>query len=216
MDTDVEIGCCLYESSWVFFSSIPILTSNCFIQAYLLKWCSNFTSFYVILCHRPLCFSYLKHTTMTHQNIYRLTRIMLELLLFYAIILYAFLTSNTLQWHTKIYIDWKEWCLNYCYLSCILVDCWHVTQSSLVGLVTINYKCFTNIWQVRPSVTFMVSEPCDCCHATGRVEALETSFFKIEQQICRVLVSRRFLSQNFVLAIRSWGEKKTFHESCVL
>lgn len=103
--------------------------------------------------------------------------------------------------------------MNYCYLSCILVDCCHITQSILVGLVTINYKCFTNIWQVRPSVTFMVSEPCDCCHATGRVEALETSFFKIEQQICRILVSWHFLSQNFVLAIRSWGEKINFHES---
>ncbi|CAN1345303.1 Ribonuclease E/G-like protein, chloroplastic [Linum perenne] len=42
--------------------------------------------------------------------------------------------------------------------------------------------------RVRPSVTFMISEPCSCCHATGRVEALETSFSKIEQHICRLLV----------------------------
>ena len=35
----------------------------------------------------------------------------------------------------------------------------------------------------------MVSEPCTCCHATGRVEALETSFSKIEHEICRSLVS---------------------------
>jgi hypothetical protein len=45
------------------------------------------------------------------------------------------------------------------------------------------------VGQVRPSVTFMISEPCTCCHATGRVEALETSFSKIEQEICRSLVS---------------------------
>lgn len=44
--------------------------------------------------------------------------------------------------------------------------------------------------QVRPSVTYMISEPCICCHATGRVEALETSFSKIEHEICRLLVSK--------------------------
>ena len=43
--------------------------------------------------------------------------------------------------------------------------------------------------QVRPSVTFMISEPCTCCHGTGRVEALDTSFSKIEREICRRLVS---------------------------
>lgn len=43
--------------------------------------------------------------------------------------------------------------------------------------------------RVRPSVTFTISEPCTCCHATGRVEALETSFSKIEQQICRILAT---------------------------
>ena len=48
---------------------------------------------------------------------------------------------------------------------------------------------FFNNSQVRPSVTFMVSEPCTCCHATGRVEALETSFSKIEHEIGRSLVS---------------------------
>ena len=46
------------------------------------------------------------------------------------------------------------------------------------------------IGQVRPSVTFMISEPCGCCHATGRVEALETSFSKIKQEISRLLVSK--------------------------
>lgn len=46
-----------------------------------------------------------------------------------------------------------------------------------------------HVGQVRPSVTFMISEPCSCCHATGRVEALETSFSKIEQEISRLLVS---------------------------
>ncbi|KAM3190744.1 hypothetical protein ACQJBY_068635 [Aegilops geniculata] len=41
--------------------------------------------------------------------------------------------------------------------------------------------------QVRPSVTFMISEPCPCCHGIGRVEALDTSFSKIEREICRRL-----------------------------
>jgi hypothetical protein len=45
--------------------------------------------------------------------------------------------------------------------------------------------------QVRPSVTFMISEPCTCCHGTGRVEALDTSFSKIEREICRRLVSSK-------------------------
>lgn len=58
-----------------------------------------------------------------------------------------------------------------------------VSELSRHGLMEITRK------RVRPSVTFMVSEPCDCCHATGRVEALETSFFKIEQQICRILAT---------------------------
>jgi len=53
----------------------------------------------------------------------------------------------------------------------------------------------------------MISEPCACCHATGRVEALETTFSKIEQQICRLLVSRNFQSQNFVSALKSSREK---------
>lgn len=43
--------------------------------------------------------------------------------------------------------------------------------------------------QVRPSVTFMISEPCPCCHGIGRVEALDTCFSKIEREICRRLVS---------------------------
>lgn len=56
-----------------------------------------------------------------------------------------------------------------------------VSELSRHGLMEITRK------RVRPSVTFMVSEPCDCCHATGRVEALETTFSKIEQEICRLL-----------------------------
>ncbi|KAK7321332.1 hypothetical protein VNO77_31871 [Canavalia gladiata] len=58
-----------------------------------------------------------------------------------------------------------------------------VSELSRHGLMEITRK------RVRPSVTFMISEPCACCHATGRVEALETSFSKIEQQICRLLAT---------------------------
>lgn len=46
----------------------------------------------------------------------------------------------------------------------------------------------------------MISEPCTCCHATGRVEALETSFSKIEHEICRLLVSDFFIWDNKVQA----------------
>ena len=53
----------------------------------------------------------------------------------------------------------------------------------------ISNEWWHNAGQVRPSVTFMISEPCTCCHATGRVEALETSFSKIEQEMCQLLVS---------------------------
>ncbi|CAN1236215.1 Ribonuclease E/G-like protein, chloroplastic, partial [Linum grandiflorum] len=58
----------------------------------------------------------------------------------------------------------------------------NVFELSRHGLMEITRK------RVRPSVTFMISEPCSCCQATGRVVALETSFSKIEQQICRLLV----------------------------
>ncbi|GFZ09411.1 RNAse E/G-like protein [Actinidia rufa] len=61
-----------------------------------------------------------------------------------------------------------------------------VSELSRHGLMEIIRK------RVRPSVTFMISEPCTCCHATGRVEALETSFSKIEHEICRLLVVRGF------------------------
>lgn len=57
-----------------------------------------------------------------------------------------------------------------------------VSELSKHGLMEITRK------RVRPSVTFMISEPCTCCHGTGRVEALETSFSKIEQEISRLLV----------------------------
>ncbi|WCJ37351.1 Ribonuclease E/G-like protein chloroplastic [Euphorbia peplus] len=56
-----------------------------------------------------------------------------------------------------------------------------VSELSSYGLMEMTRK------RVRPSVTFKISEPCTCCHATGRVEALETSFSKIEQEICRIL-----------------------------
>ncbi|KAG8388459.1 hypothetical protein BUALT_Bualt02G0128000 [Buddleja alternifolia] len=56
-----------------------------------------------------------------------------------------------------------------------------VSELSRHGLMEITRK------RVRPSVTYMISEPCTCCHATGRVEALETSFSKIEHEICRLL-----------------------------
>ncbi|GMH25157.1 hypothetical protein Nepgr_027000 [Nepenthes gracilis] len=58
-----------------------------------------------------------------------------------------------------------------------------VSELSKHGLMEITRK------RVRPSVTFMISEPCSCCHATGRVEALETSFSKIENEICRLLAT---------------------------
>ncbi|XP_045829250.1 ribonuclease E/G-like protein, chloroplastic isoform X4 [Trifolium pratense] len=58
-----------------------------------------------------------------------------------------------------------------------------ISELSRNGLMEITRK------RVRPSVTFMITEPCPCCHATGRVEALETSFSKIEQQICCILAT---------------------------
>ncbi|KAM3286529.1 ribonuclease E/G-like protein, chloroplastic isoform X1 [Capsicum chacoense] len=56
-----------------------------------------------------------------------------------------------------------------------------VSELSRHGLMEITRK------RVRPSVTFMISEPCTCCHGTGRVEALETAYSKIERDICRLL-----------------------------
>ncbi|WVZ58878.1 hypothetical protein U9M48_009101 [Paspalum notatum var. saurae] len=58
-----------------------------------------------------------------------------------------------------------------------------VSDLSKLGLMEITRK------RVRPSVTFMISEPCTCCHGTGRVEALDTSFSKIEREICRRLAA---------------------------
>ncbi|XP_019182691.1 PREDICTED: ribonuclease E/G-like protein, chloroplastic isoform X2 [Ipomoea nil] len=57
----------------------------------------------------------------------------------------------------------------------------HVSEVSRNGLMEITRK------RVRPSVTFMISEPCTCCHGTGRVEALETAFSKIEREVSRFL-----------------------------
>ncbi|XP_060192105.1 ribonuclease E/G-like protein, chloroplastic [Lycium barbarum] len=56
-----------------------------------------------------------------------------------------------------------------------------VSELSRHGLMEITRK------RVRPSVTFMISEPCTCCHGTGRVEALATAYSKIEREICRLL-----------------------------
>lgn len=58
-----------------------------------------------------------------------------------------------------------------------------VSELSKLGLMEITRK------RVRPSVTFMISEPCTCCHGIGRVEALDTSFSKIEREICRRLAA---------------------------
>ncbi|CAN6479712.1 unnamed protein product [Victoria cruziana] len=58
-----------------------------------------------------------------------------------------------------------------------------ISELSRHGLMEITRK------RVRPSVTFMISEPCTCCHGTGRVEALETSFSKIEREISRLLAT---------------------------
>lgn len=59
-------------------------------------------------------------------------------------------------------------------------------------MVILFYVYFIFVAQVRPSVSFLISEPCICCHGTGRVEALETSFSKIEREILRMLVSESF------------------------
>lgn len=56
----------------------------------------------------------------------------------------------------------------------------------------------------------MISQPCSCCHGTGRVEALETSFSKIERELCRLLVRAFFLPLldwlfHFDFAYWNWG-----------
>lgn len=58
------------------------------------------------------------------------------------------------------------------------------SELSAHGLMEITRK------RVRPSVTYMISEPCSCCHASGRVEALDTTFSKIERAIRRFLARR--------------------------
>lgn len=47
----------------------------------------------------------------------------------------------------------------------------------------------------------MISEPCTCCHGTGRVEALETAFSKIERKVSRFLVSVSLLHQKYASLI---------------
>ncbi|PKA67037.1 Ribonuclease E/G-like protein, chloroplastic [Apostasia shenzhenica] len=73
-----------------------------------------------------------------------------------------------------------------------------VSELSQHGLMEITRK------RVRPSVTYMISEPCSCCHATGRVEALETSFSKIEREICRLLATSNVKSDPEVA--ESWPQ----------
>lgn len=94
---------------------------------------------------------------------------------------------------------WFVCLVQYYYVLCIcyawyLADAVSVTKIPWETLETMSgCWCLTNgylLLQVRPSVTYMISEPCTCCHATGRVEALETSFLKIEHEICRLLVSK--------------------------
>ncbi|GJN35169.1 hypothetical protein PR202_gb23916 [Eleusine coracana subsp. coracana] len=87
-----------------------------------------------------------------------------------------------------------------------------VSELSKLGLMEITRK------RVRPSVTFMISEPCPCCHGTGRVEALDTSFSKIEREICRRLIARGFSRGAFELLPysdekESDGKKETSSES---
>ncbi|KAJ8567675.1 hypothetical protein K7X08_019883 [Anisodus acutangulus] len=48
-----------------------------------------------------------------------------------------------------------------------------VSELSRHGLMEITRK------GVRPSVTFMISEPCTCCHGMGRVEALATAYLRL-------------------------------------
>ncbi|KAI8536902.1 hypothetical protein RHMOL_Rhmol10G0293000 [Rhododendron molle] len=57
----------------------------------------------------------------------------------------------------------------------------NISELSMNGIMEITRK------RVRSSVTFLISEPCSYCKATGRVESLETSFSKIEREICRNL-----------------------------
>ncbi|MCO5582888.1 hypothetical protein L7F22_036789 [Adiantum nelumboides] len=55
--------------------------------------------------------------------------------------------------------------------------------------------------RVRPSVSFMISDPCSCCHGTGRVEALETTFSKIERAILRLVANHM---ENIHFEGRAW------------
>ncbi|XP_078156794.1 ribonuclease E/G-like protein, chloroplastic [Carex rostrata] len=66
------------------------------------------------------------------------------------------------------------------------------------GLMEISRK------RVRPSVPFMISQPCICCPGTGRVEALEMSFMKIENQIRRASSNHRPVPEN----PKTWPELK--------
>ncbi|XP_057864300.2 ribonuclease E/G-like protein, chloroplastic isoform X2 [Cryptomeria japonica] len=55
------------------------------------------------------------------------------------------------------------------------------SELSDLGLMEISRK------RVRPSLTYMFSEPCSYCNANGRVEARDTIFSKIERAIRRLL-----------------------------
>eukprot|EP00250_Pteridium_aquilinum_P019564 c24482_g2_i1 orf=267-4673(-) len=71
----------------------------------------------------------------------------------------------------------------------------YISEISDLGLMELTRR------RVRPSVTFMISDPCSCCRGTGRVEALETTFSKIERAILRLVANH---SENIHFDGRTW------------
>lgn len=71
----------------------------------------------------------------------------------------------------------------------------HISEISELGLMELTRR------RVRPSVTFMISDPCSCCRGTGRVEALETTFSKIERAILRLVANH---SESIHFDGRTW------------
>lgn len=93
----------------------------------------------------------------------------------------------------------------YCFFfhKATITWCWNrETIDEPLEMLFLDLQSNSEVWdfmlQVRPSVTFMISEPCSCCHGTGRVEALETLFSKIEHEISRLLVSEMSTSLFFL------------------
>ncbi|MCO5580071.1 hypothetical protein L7F22_033937 [Adiantum nelumboides] len=70
-----------------------------------------------------------------------------------------------------------------------------LSEISKLGLMEMTRR------RVRPSVSFMISDPCSCCHGTGRVEALETTFSKIERAILRLVANHM---ENIHFEGRTW------------